>query len=117
MPPVIFTAAPVYQSLAALHGRERFPRGAQLMILRSGESRPLVPGFAASADASVSFDAKTVLFAGKKDASDPWQIWQIAVEGGTPQLVLAGKTDLIRPLWMPEDRIVYARREAQWLCA
>ena len=91
MPPVIFTAAPVYQSLAALHGRERFPRGAQLMVLRSGELRPLVPDFAASADASVSFDAKTVLFAGKKDASDPWQIWQMPVDGGTPQLVLAAR--------------------------
>ena len=112
MPAVIFTAAPVYQSLAALYGRERFPRGAQLMILRSGETRPLIPDFAASADASVSFDAQTVLFAGKKEPGDPWQIWRVPVEGGTPQLVIGGKTDLIRPLWLPGQRLVYARREA-----
>ena len=112
MPPVIFTAAPVYDSLAALHGEERFPKGAQLMVLRSGQMQPLVPGFADSADASLSFDAKTVLFSGKKTADDPWQIWQIPVEGGAPQLVIAGKTDRIRPLWMPDKRIVYARREA-----
>ena len=112
VPAVIFTAAPVYESLAALHGGERFPNGAQLMVLRSGESHPLVPEFAASADASISFDGKAVLFAGKKNASDPWHIWQVPIDGGTPQLVISGNTDIIRPLWMPDDRLVYARREA-----
>ena len=107
---VIFTAAPAYRSLAALAGRERFPQGAQLMVLREGHAEPLVPELAASADASVSFDAKTVLFVGKKDADDPWGIWEVAADGGAPRLVLAGSTDLIRPLWMPDGRLVYARR-------
>jgi hypothetical protein len=110
MAPVIFTATPVYESLAALDGDERFPKGAQLMVLRDGQVQPLVEGFAASADASVSFDAKTVLFAGKKNAGDAWGIWEVASEGGTPRLVRAGPTDLIRPLWMPDERMVYARR-------
>ena len=107
---MIFTAAPVYESLAALRGEERFPQGAQLMVLRGGRTEPLVASLAASADASVSFDAKTVLFAGKKSAGDRWGIWEVAVEGGLPRLVLGGETDLIRPLWMPEGRFVYARR-------
>jgi hypothetical protein len=110
--PVIFTAAPVYASLAALRGEERFPLGAQLMVLREGKMEPLVAGFAASADASVSFDAKTVLFAGKKSLGDSWGIWEVAVDGGSPRLVLRGATDLIRPMWMPDGRMVYARREA-----
>jgi hypothetical protein len=108
--PVIFTAAPVYDSLAALRGGERFPRGAQLMLLRNGRITPLVPQLAASADASVSFDGKTVLFAGKRNHSDPWQIWQIPANGGQPQFVVRAQTDLIRPLWMPDGRMVYARR-------
>ncbi len=110
LPAVIFTAAPVYESLAGLHGKERFPRGAQLMVLRAGRAEPLVPGLAESADASVSFDGKAVLFAGKKQAGDLWGIWTIALGGGEPQHVLAGATDLIRPMWMPGGRIVYARR-------
>ena len=110
LPPVIFTAAPVYDSLAALHGGERFPKGAQLMVLRSGHAEPFVPELAASADASVSFDGKTVLFAGKINPDDPWQIWQAPVNGGTPQLALSRKTNLIRPLWMPDGRMVYARQ-------
>jgi hypothetical protein len=112
MAPVIFTAAPVYESLAALSGDERFPKGAQLMVLRAGRTEALAPGFAASADASVSFDAKTVLFAGKRNAGDTWGIWEVAAEGGAARRILAGPTDLIRPLWMPDGRMVYARREA-----
>src|ERR1700739_2988777 len=68
---VIVTAAPVYESLAALRGGERFPEGAQLLLIHDGKADPLVPEFAASADASVSFDAGSVLFAGKKAAGDP----------------------------------------------
>ena len=109
-PTILFTAAPVYDSLAALHGAERFPRGAQLMILRGGHATPLVPGFAASVDASLSFDGKTLLFAGKQSAGDPWQIWNIALDGGSPQRVLTASADLIRPLWLPDRRLVYARR-------
>ena len=112
LPAIIVTAAPVYDSLAALRGTDRCPHGAQLMLLRAGQMRPLVPQFAASADASVSFDANTVLFSGKQHPEDPWQIWTIPVSGGTPQRVLIATEDLIRPLWMPSGRLAYARRAA-----
>ena len=107
---VIVTAAPAYDSLAALRGGERFPRGAQLMVISAGQLKPLVPDFAASADASVSFDAATVLFAGKKGTGDPWQIWSVGAQGGTPRRVATTATDTIRPLWMPSGRLVYALR-------
>jgi hypothetical protein len=110
--PILFTAAPVYDSLAALHGGERFPQGAQLMVLHAGRIEPLVPDLAASADASVSFDGKTVLFAGKEQPGDPWQIWSVSADGGAPQRLIAAENDLIRPLWMPAGRLVYARRTA-----
>jgi hypothetical protein len=110
-PAVIVTAAPVYDSLAALHGGERFPQGAQLMVWRDGQLAKLCPGFAASADASVSFNGNAILFSGRKAAGDPWQIWEISAAGGTPQLMLGGATNAIRPLWMPQDRVVYAQRQ------
>jgi hypothetical protein len=109
---VIMTAGPVYDSLAALRGGERFPRGAQLVVSRDGRLADFVPGFAATADASVSFDGRTILFAGRKAPGDPWSIWEVSAEGGTPLLILGGSTDLIRPLWMPDNRFLYARRKA-----
>jgi hypothetical protein len=66
---IIVTAAPVYEPLAALRGGERFPKGAQLLLIHAGKAEPLVAGFAATADANVSFDGKTVLFAGKQSAA------------------------------------------------
>ena len=73
------TSAPAYDGTAALRGEERFPRGAQLLLVKDGSAAPLVEGFAASADANVSFDAERVLFAGKKSAGDPWAIWELTL--------------------------------------
>lgn len=107
---LIVTAAPAYEPLAALRGAERFPEGAQLLRVHDGSTEPLVAGFAAAADANVSFDATTVLFAGKKAASDPWQIFELTFANGEIRQVTAGASDAIRPLYLPDDRLVYAQR-------
>ena len=113
IPPVLVTAAASYDSLAALHGGERFPKGAHLLMVRDGKAEALLPQFAASADASVSFDASAVLFAGKKAASDPWQIWELMLADRSVRQVTAGTADAVRPLYLPARRLVYARRGAQ----
>jgi hypothetical protein len=110
---VIVTAAATYEPLAALRGADRFPDGAQLQIVQHGVARLLAPGFAATADASVSFDAKHVLIAAKKNAGDAWAIWELSVADGAVRKVLGSDSDLIRPLYLPADRLVYAHRTAQ----
>jgi hypothetical protein len=110
---VIVTSAPVYDALAPLRGGERFPQGAGLLLVRGGKAEPLVTGFAASADASVSFDAKTVLFAGKKNAGDPWQIWELSLADHAVRRVTGDAADTVRPLYLPGRRLVFARRDSQ----
>jgi hypothetical protein len=105
----IVTATPLYAPLAALKGGERFPKGAQLLLIHAGKAEPLVAGFAASADASVSFDGERVLFAGKQAASDPWQIWELTLKDRSLIKLIAGDGDTIRPLYLPAGRLVYAR--------
>jgi hypothetical protein len=109
----IATAAPAYEPLAALHGGERFPQGARLLIDRNGDAEPLLKDFAASADANVSFDAKAVLFAGKKTAHDAWQIWELTLADRSVRQVSAGMTEAIRPFYLPGRRVVFARRTAK----
>jgi hypothetical protein len=109
---LIVTAAPVYEPLAALRGGERFPAGAQLLLLHAGREERLVPGFAAPADANISFDGKTVLFSGKQLASDPWQIWELTLSDHSLRRLIAGPADVIRPIYLPEGRLVYAQRTA-----
>lgn len=113
---MIVTSAPVYRPLAVLRGGERFPRGAQLLLVHDGKTEPLVSGFAASADASVSFDGKRVLFAGERAAGDPWQIYELTLATHAVRQVVTAKTDAIRPLYLPTalpgERMVYALRTA-----
>jgi hypothetical protein len=110
LPAVVYTATPRYVSDAWITGAERFPDGAQVMVRERENSRPLGAGFAATADPAVSFDGTKVLFAGKKAAQDPWQIWQVALHGGDAKRVTSCAADCVRPLYLPGNRVVYARR-------
>jgi hypothetical protein len=69
-----------------------------------------VSGFGASADPAVSFDGTHVLFAGKQKATDSWQIYEVAVKGEGPRRVTSCEKDCVRPFYLPDDRIVYARK-------
>ena len=106
----IVTSAPVYKPLAELRGEERFPSGAHLLLVHNRKAEPLVPDFAASADADVSYDGKSVLFAGKKIASDPWQIWELNLQDRSVRRVVTTATDAERPLYLPGGRLVWAQR-------
>jgi hypothetical protein len=110
---VIVTAAPAYDPLAALRGGERFPKGAQLLLIHDGRPEPLVPDFAVSADASISFEGDKVLFAGKKSIDAPWQIWELTLADHNVRQVFSSGSDAIRPLYLPGWRFVYAQRTAQ----
>ena len=108
--PFLYTVAKVYEPLAWLHGRERFPSGAQIFMGSDHARRPLVSDLAASADPSISFDGQKVLFAGKAHANDPWQIWEVDAAGGKPRAITSFAEDCVRPFYLPDDRVVYARK-------
>jgi len=112
---VIVTAAPVYAPQAALQGKERFPKGAQLQLVHAGKAELLVANFAATADAQISFDAEKVLFAGKQKAGDPWQIWELTLKDRSVRKVITSATDAVRPFYLPYGQLVYARRYPQGL--
>ncbi len=108
----VVTAAPISRQLAGLHGGERFPSGARLLLVHQGKAEPLVPEFAASADADVSFDGKWVMFAGKKNAGDLWQIWEVNLQNREVRSVITTKADAVRPLYLPGGRLVWAQKTA-----
>ncbi len=108
----IVTAAPIYKQLAELRGGERFPNGARLLLVHNGKAAPLVPDFAASADADVSFDGQWAMFAGKKNPGDAWQIWEVNLRDRKVHSVVLTKADAVRPLYLPGGRLVWAQRTA-----
>jgi len=103
----LYTEAPQYHAGAP---EGRFPAGATLKLVSNGQQRTLVPGFAASADASVSFDGLRVLFSGRHKAGDRWQIWEMDLAGGAPRRITADAEDAVAPFYLPGGRIVYALR-------
>jgi len=110
--PLLYTVAREYSPMAWIQGKERFPGGAAIFIKDGKSQRPLVSGFFATADASVSFDGKNVLFAGKRRADDHWQIWEVSVSAGKPRQSTRCDDDCVRPLYVPSDRFVYAHKIA-----
>jgi hypothetical protein len=110
LPDLIVTAAPSYQPLEALRGAERFPKGANLLLIHKGNAEPFAPQFWATADANVSFDGQRMLFAGKQNHDDHWQIWEMTLRGRAVRLLFAGSDDAIRPMYLPSGQFVFAQR-------
>jgi len=110
--PLVFTVAPQYDSAAGLEAPDRFPKGATVFLATQTGRRPIAPGFYASADPVVSYDGGRILFTGKASAGSPWQIWEVAVSGGSPRQVVRCQADCTHPLYLPDGRIAYTRATA-----
>jgi hypothetical protein len=107
-----YTETPRYEGAAWMSGAERFPDGAAIRKAIRGRLNAIATGFYATADPAISYDARMVLFAGKQSRQDPWQIWETALAGGNPRKLVSLPDDCIRPLYLPDKKIVYARRTA-----
>jgi hypothetical protein len=111
LPTLLYTSASSYANEAWLKGGERFPAGAQLLLFEHGNSRPLVNGFAATADANVSFDGTLVIFSGRKQAKDNWQIWEANLADGAAKQITKCVSDCVKPFYLPGGRLVYAEKQ------
>jgi hypothetical protein len=55
-----------------------------VIVAPDGAQRVLTEGFQAARDPDVSFDGRRVLFSGKAQPSDPWQVWELHLDGTEP---------------------------------
>jgi len=109
LPSFLYTAAPRYVGDAWANSEERFPSGAHLVLVSRGARHDFAPGFFASADATVSYDGKQVLFAARPSREDRWQIWESGVDGGNRHRVFTTAEDCVRPLYLPDGKVAYTR--------
>lgn len=80
---VVFTRVPKSIVHTRNNGHTRIKygeRGEIAQRLASGEVRVLTIGFQSAADPEVSFDGTRLLFAGKRSAEDPWNIFEMDLE-------------------------------------
>jgi hypothetical protein len=109
---LMFTRTLSYSAQAWIRGEERFPQGGSIVVKNGSDSHPLVASFAAAVDPSLNLEGTSVLFAGKEKQGDPWQVYEVALGGGRPRRVTSGAEDCVRPIYLPDGRIVYAHKTA-----
>ncbi len=68
-------------------------QGRLILLHADSSTRVLTPGFHGACDPAVSFDGTHLLFSGKKTASDPWHIFEMAVDGSNVRQVTQGTED------------------------
>ncbi len=78
------------------------PAGGQprlVLAVPGGAARVLSQGFYAAADPQVSWDAKHVLFAGRKTPSEPWQIYEMTLATGAVRQLTRMSADCRQPAY------------------
>jgi hypothetical protein len=93
---------------------QRFPEGARIVRLNqvaSGGVMQLTDGFFAAADPQVNFDATKVLFSGKKEQGDRWQIWEMNQDGSSKQQITKCVADCVRGSYLPAEELAFTVEE------
>jgi hypothetical protein len=111
-PAFLFTTAKQYEPLAWVRGADRFHSDAAIFVQDARGQHRLIPSFVTSADPTVSFDGKRVLFAGKQKNQDRWQIWEVDLDAGgsQPRRITSCADDCVRPFYLPDSRVVYGEK-------
>jgi Tol biopolymer transport system component len=74
-------------------------RGRIVMVTPGGPPRVLTEGFHGACDPDLSFDGRRLLFAGKRDASDLWNIFEMDLETREIRRITDGPGNCRAPTW------------------
>ncbi|MGC9999694.1 MAG: hypothetical protein ABSE21_06315 [Bryobacteraceae bacterium] len=127
-PPIVFTQlAPgaKWQGAAANPVASEAFTGARIALLSpAGAVKVLTAGFQSAADPSVSWDAKKILFAGRKTAANPWQIYEMNADGSGVRQMVDVPWDCRQPIYQskifylddpePEPQISFTGTGGNW---
>ncbi len=105
---------------------DRYADGARIVILRPSFAEPvnLTPKFTAACDPDVSFDGESIIFAGKRNPDDTWQIWRMNKDGSQKVQITHNPGDCIAPVHagnrfylndpQPTPQIIYGSNMHDW---
>lgn len=73
--------------------------GRIICLVPDGSVRNLTPDFHSACDPDISFDARHILFAGKRTAADPWAIYEMAADGTEVRQITRDPDDCRSPCY------------------
>jgi len=105
---------------------DRYTKNTRIIRLSStsNQSINLTADFYAAADPDISFDGTSIIFAGKKEVADRWQIWQMKHDGSEKIQITKSNGDCFMPVHagsrfylndpQPTPQIIYAGTVHKW---
>lgn len=105
---------------------DRYIEGTRIVKLStvSDHALNLTPDFYSAADPDISFDGSSIIFAGKKERTDYWQIWRMKIDGSQKTQITNVKGDCLMPVHagsrfylndpQPTPQIIYAGTAHNW---
>ncbi len=108
-PALIFTLSPASGASGGSGGDSAAMALASLELDAPGaQPRLVLRGFASIGKPAVSFDGSRALFAGRRAAGDPMEVWEASLERSAARPVVRGG-ECLDPAYLPDGRIVYGR--------
>ena len=81
--------------------RADYGEGARIVVVEADQTfRVLSAGFASATDPDVSFDAGKIVFAGKKKATDNWNIYEVGLDGSGLRQITRNSGDCRSPIYL-----------------
>jgi hypothetical protein len=75
--------------------------GRIVLVPPAGAPRVLTGEFQSATEPDVSFDGERIVFAGRKEAGDPWCIWETGVDGAGARKITCGPGGARHPIYLP----------------
>lgn len=89
--------------------RASYGEGARIVRLDpDGTLHVLTPGFHSACEPDVSFDGKRFLFAGKRTPQEPWNIYEMAIDGSGVRQITRGLGDCRYPGYLSTQYVITA---------
>ena len=132
IPDIIFTQIPQKKSVTdpletnIYTPSKLYIEGCRIVSLLSNKKKPtnLTPEFYSASDPDISFDSKHIIFAGKKEVKDYWQIWKMRADGSEKIQITKGSGDCFMPVYAgnrfylndetPTPQIIYVSTAHKW---
>jgi hypothetical protein len=115
-PMIIFTQVPADDAGrdGGAEDAQRFPDRSRIVALEGGSAaggvRVLTAAFHSARAPMVSPDGKRMVFSGQRRANDPWQIWEMRLDGGRTRLLTAEPGWYTDPAYLADGHVVLSRR-------